>query len=253
MTMTRFRWGYSVMFVIWVATAIISVGPTLAASAALTPAAGADPSGGLVLEAIVAAGGTNRAAGVAMFFALLSLAVASPGLSVAWLSALARPASLSQSLASGARRYFPAVRATLFLVPLLLIAVGVMGGLSWGADQFLEDASAPTHDVGVLLATLPGLLLMAVWATWHDLARVRIAESSEGGFRAVTGALRHLGVGTVARYTAFFVVAGLISVVGVAVTGGVGSSLAVIAGQLFILARLTVRGLYLSSLVAAAS
>jgi hypothetical protein len=158
---------------------------------------------------------------------------------------------VSEALSIGARRYFSAVTATLCLCPVLVIALALAGAGAVGADAALSDATEPAHDLAMVLATTPGFVLLAVWATWHDLARARVATGGGGGVAAVFGAVPALRLSAVGRYVAFFALSVTVAGVGVWATAIVGGHGALLLGQMVVCLRLSVRGLYLARLVRA--
>jgi len=244
--------SYPIILVLWVVSIVAALAPTLIATSGLSVAPGPDAAGALLIETAADARNTLGPSVLALLGGLALLWLASPLMSVAWLRALSMPQSLTRSLSWGAQRYLSAVASSLALLPLLLIAVAIVVGAVLGIDAALEDASAPTRDLWMLLATLPGLLALAVWAAWHDVARARIATGTEPGLSATLGALRGLGVGSVGRYALFFVAGLLLVGGGVVATTGLGSAGALVIGQLFVLGRFGLRGVYLAGLVRAA-
>jgi hypothetical protein len=143
-----------------------------------------------------------------------------------------------------------AVVATLALSPLFVLSLALGGAGVAAADAALREAAEPTHDLALCAASVPGLLALAVWATWHDLARARVAVGSEGGVGAVLGAWGLLGPRAVARYVGFFVLSIGVLWTGVWATGSVAGGSALVLGQMLVWLRLGVRGLYLAGLVA---
>jgi hypothetical protein len=246
----RLRTALSMILLAWIVLAAAAASPAMIASSALSTY-GPDRGGALLIESLIESGKVVRASWVAFASPLLLLLLAAPLLSVAWLRALGRREPLRESLAHGARRYGSAVLSSLVLVPVLAVALVLAGAIPAGVGALLDGADVRTSDLCALLATLPGLAALALWAAWHDLARARLATTSESWLGATMGAFRWVRPRAVLRYALFFVVGLGLAVGGVVVTGMVPSALAVVLGQVFVLARLAVRGLYLAGLVRA--
>ncbi len=239
---------YAMILLAWIVLAAAATGPALIAASALG-GRGPNPMGALAFESLLEGRRVIGASWIAFASPLLLLLLASPWLSVSWLSALGRREPLRESLSLGARRYGSAVVSSLLLVPLLLVSLGLLAAGPLLASAVVGDVDARASDLWSLVACLPGLMALAAWAACHDLARARLAITRESAALAVLGAIRQLRPRAVLRYALFFTLALTLAGLGVMATGALSSALALVTGQLFVLARLGVRGLYLAGLV----
>lgn len=126
---------------------------------------------------------------VTLIALLLSLALA-PILQMMWLAALLRRRRLHEALALGVRRYAAAVGISIALVPALALALGTLVSGPLVLSRVVQDVpSDRTHDLIVLAGAVPGLLLLAVWALWHDLSRASLARGADIRSAILRGAL----------------------------------------------------------------
>ncbi|MBW2465618.1 MAG: hypothetical protein JRH11_28490 [Deltaproteobacteria bacterium] len=247
---TQVQNSAAVMLLIWGASSLGAFGPSLASAAALSRRVFTDAAGRLHLDA--GDGGTGIASAlIAAAAVVATLFILSPLLNVAWLYSLGTPARLSAAIERAVRRYPSALLVTLGLSPALGLSLTIGGLIPWAASHALADASAPTHDLVVILCALPGIVAMAVWATWHDLARARIAGSADSPIAAVISARSHLGARAVLRYVLYAGAALSLAALGLAAVTHLSMGLAVVIGQLFILGRIALRGFFLAGIVSA--
>lgn len=240
----------AVMLVVWAVSTLGAFGPALAGAGSLSRRIFIGPGGRLHLEAT--AGSSGMVATVIAAAAILGgTLLLSPVLNIAWLHALASPGRLATAVERGVRCYPAALLVTLALTPALALALALGAGLPWATAHALSDAAAPTREVAILFAAVPGLAALAIWATWHELARARIAGSGDGPLGAVLAVRRALRPGSVARYVAYFAAAGLLGATGLAATTHLSTASAVAIGQIFIVARVALRGFFLAGLLPA--
>jgi hypothetical protein len=239
--------GANVLFLAWVVTTALALVTAWPGAVALAPtAAGPDA---WVLEAFADRGDALGALGVATLATLGLAAALGPLLSQAWIASFASEARLTAALAEGARRYFPAVRVSLILGPALALALGIAAVVPVAVALALDGAMTDRGlDLLAMAATLPGLVLLAVWATWHDLARAALGGGEALRARdAVRAGLRALSLGALASYAGLFLLGlalvGLAQVVALELDGVAATLL----GQLLVLARLATRGAWLAN------
>lgn len=140
------------------------------------------------LETVVAWVPIAESLGVAGLVVTGIVALLSPWLQMAWLSALAQPESVGTSLARGARLWLRACAVT------LIVALGVgLGSLpwwlaGWGLERALPSVSqVRLHDSALAACALTALPWLYVGYVWHDLARARALAL--GPWRAALGSL----------------------------------------------------------------
>lgn len=247
---TQVKNSAAVMLLIWGASSLSAFGPSLASAPALARRVFADAAGNLHLDA-GSGGGSIATALVATAAVVTTLFILSPLLNVAWLYSLGAPARLSVAIERAVRRYPSALLVSLALAPVLVFSAAACGLLPWAASHLLAGASAPKHDLVVILCALPGVLATAAWATWHDLARARIAGSADSPVAAVLSARSHLGARAVLRYALYGIAALALASLGLAAVTHLPMGPAVVVGQLFILGRIALRGFFLAGLVSA--
>ncbi|MBW2460783.1 MAG: hypothetical protein JRH11_03995 [Deltaproteobacteria bacterium] len=240
----------AVMLLIWGASSLSAFGPSLASAPALSRRVFTDAAGHLHLDA--SSGGSSIATAlIAAAAVVTTLFILSPLLNVAWLYSLGAPVRLSVAIERAVRRYPSALLVSLALCPVLFFSVAVGGVLPWAASHLLAEASAPQHDLLVISCALPGVLATAAWATWHDLARARIAGSADSAVAAVLSARSHLGARAVLRYALYGLAALTLAALGLAAVTHLSMGPAVVLGQLFIVGRIALRGFFLAGLVSA--
>ncbi len=247
---TQVQNSAAVMLLIWGASSLSAFGPSLAASSELSRRVFTDAAGRLHLDAGGGGSGITSAL-IAAAAVVATLFIISPLLNVAWLYSPGAPARLSAAIERAVRRYPAALLVTLALSPALALSIALGGLLPWAASHGRADASAPTHDLVVILCALPGVIATAAWATWHDLARARIAGSADSPLTAVLSARSHLGARSVVRYALYACAALSLAALGLAAVTHLPMGPAVVLGQLFIVGRLALRGFFLAGLVSA--
>jgi hypothetical protein len=190
---------------------------------------------------------------VALVSMLLTAALA-PLLQMAWLAALLRRTPLRDALAFGARRYGAALGVSLALLPALLIALGmVVLGPALLARLVRDTPNDRTHDLVVLAGLVPGLLLLALWAVWHDLARASLARGCGLPSALVRGALACARPSAVAAYLGWLGLGAMLAVAAQLIGGWLDRSgllaalSALVVTQLLGLARTFIRGRWLAA------
>jgi hypothetical protein len=185
---------------------------------------------------------------------LVLTAVLAPLLQMAWLAALLRPTPVRDALAFGARRYRAALGVSLALLPALVLALGVLVlGPALLARVVRDTPNDRTHDLAVLAGLVPGLLLLALWALWHDLARASLARGGALPSALVRSALACARPSALAAYLGWLglgtILAAAAQVLGAWLDGsGLLAALSALALTQFLgLARTFVRGRWLAS------
>ena len=195
----RLRGAASATFAVYLVQALLAIAPAWPLARAVERAVRGLPTGTSALaapgglwrmEALAALGSSGRVLlDVTVATLLLGLALG-PLLQMTWLAALLRPRPLRDALAQGARHYLPAFAITLALAPLLLLAlVALVTGPALAGHLVDATPSDRTHDLATLAGYAPALLLAALWALWHDLARASLARGARPLAALVRGAL----------------------------------------------------------------
>ena len=117
----------------------------------------------LVLQAIAIVGAT---------------AIVGVPLQLAWLFALNGEPGVFKATRCGLQRIPAALGVSaLSLIPLLA-AVGLLAALPATVSALIGSTNPQHHDVAVALSLLPGVAMLALWATWHDIARAAVVHGS---------------------------------------------------------------------------
>jgi hypothetical protein len=261
--LARVRGAAVTTFAVYVCGALLALLPAVPLASALERAvadhpAGSsalyEPGGNWLMEAVASAGAAWSAIGKVTLVAMALSLLLGPLLQMAWLAALLRRRRLADSLAEGARRYFAAIGLSLALAPLLALAgLALVAMPSVVALAVKNTPSDRTHDLALLAACVPALLLAAVWATWHDLARASLARG--GG---VLSAVLRGGIATFERSAmpAYLAWLALGSALGLAtyalggaldVGGALASATVLLVTQLLSLTRTFVRARWLAA------
>lgn len=181
-----------------------------------------------------------------------------PWLTMSWLAALAKPRPVSEALGAGARSYFPSLAVSIFHGPLLAVAVGLVVAGPVVAGLVLSGSpDAQTHDLWVLGALVPGVVLVAWVAVSHDLGRAALVVHEVGPWRATRLGMRAaLRPTALPAYVMWLVVGLALAAVGLAVgaAGDLGVWWATLATlvlqQAVAFARTVVRARWLAGAVA---
>lgn len=251
----RLRHAIAMTFWIYVVTTLVALVPTLAGLSTLSLPGAADYAGGAgMLEAFEEAKSGITATTVVTILLAGLMWLLSPLLQMAWLSALERPRSVSQSLGLGAQRYLRAVAVSLVMAVPLLVAVVLLAAPPVIGHLVLADhPNARTHDLVVAALVAPGLFLVATWAAWHDVARAELAAGRSRPLDAVRAAWRHLHGRTIGLYVGWFLLAGVASALGHALGGWLDGSIfwqalvLLVLVQVLAVARVACRGAWLGA------
>ena len=252
--MKRVQHAAAVTFLVYATITLLALIPTTPAVGALGVTVDVDPDGALLLERLRGAVDGLRAVAWTLAPVLVVGALLAPLLSMTWLAALARPRSVSDALREGASRYARAVLVSVVLfVPLL--AVGALLAALPALAHLLFDATvdARAHDLALLGATLPGLMLLVAWSAWHDLSRAALATGGGGVLGAVRTGFRALGVKTVGVYLGLFAFAAVLGLAGHATgaaltgSGSLRGAAVLLLLQAFAAGRVWTRALWLGA------
>ncbi|MFW6031496.1 MAG: hypothetical protein ACOC9T_02800, partial [Myxococcota bacterium] len=169
--------------------------------------------------------------------------------------ALHRPGrTLREATLGGLRRYPHAVAVSLCVGAVGALAAAAASLVPVGAHLLLKaHPDVALHDLSVLAACLPALLVLLAWGAWHDQARAALLVTAHPLRAAIAGlrTLRPLRVVTFSGYSLLGVALAAVTL-RLSVTpasGAEGLVVVVVLGQLSVLARLIVRAHWLARLV----
>ncbi len=244
--MTRFSRARHVLFLAWLATTCLALAPAWPIARQIGSVDEASPA---AIERWLDAANHLGPSILTLAVTIGIAALLSPFFSMTWLSALARPSTLSSAIGRGAALYPRSLVVALVLAPAFAVGIALaVGGPALGEAVLRGRASDPVCDLGSLACCLPGLAVLAVTAALHDLARARIAASDASALRAVRRALAAFSIPTLGSWLTFFAagsaLAALGHVLGLSVLGS--GLVAIPVLELVVLGRLAVRGLWLS-------
>lgn len=259
----RVRGAAVTTFAIYVCEALLALLPAVPLASALERAVGDHPAGSgalyapggtWLMEAIAEVGAAWAAVAGVTLVAMLLSALLGPLLQMAWLAALLRRTRLADALSQGARRYFAAIGVSVCLLPLLVLAaLALVAGPMLIALAVENTPSDRAHDLVLLAACVPALLLAALWATWHDLARASLARGG-GVFSAVLrGAVATFERSAVPAYVGWLALGSVVGLgahlLGAAldVGGTLASTGVLVLTQLLALGRTFVRARWLAA------
>ena len=151
-----------------------------------------EPGAAYLVEALAAWRRHHAPEFAKLLLVILSLALfLSPWLEMSWLAALDEPGrGLGPSLRLGAARYLRAI--ALFLLQALLSSpLLLLSGLApIGVHLLLaESPFIPLHDLAVLAALLPSLVIALLAACWVDLGRLSLLPPGAGVLSAAKRSL----------------------------------------------------------------
>jgi hypothetical protein len=179
-------------FVIYVLQALVALVVGLPASLSLleeAPTGSSALSHAQWLERFIAWGAPARLAGVTGLLVVALWLLLSPWLHMAWLSALAQPASLGTSLAHGAQRWWRACLVSVLVAVFVAVAAMPFALVVWLTLWMVDGVSNDrVHDLALMGSVAPALPLALAAHAWHDLARARALH--EGAFRATLRSAR---------------------------------------------------------------
>jgi len=262
-SLARLRTAAPATFAVYVCQTLLALAPAWPLARAVerslaTHPLGSDaldaPGGLWRLETLAALSDTAAPlADVTLIAVLLTLAVA-PLLQMTWLAALLRRMPLREALALGARRYAAAVGVSVALLPVLLVALGTLALVPAMLSRLVtQTPSDRTHDLVVLGGLVPGLVLLAFWGLWHDLARASLARSGRSLSAVLRGAQACLPPRTLPTYLgwlavgAFFATAAQLLASGFSGRGSLAAFATLLLTQTLGLARTVVRARWLAT------
>lgn len=261
-TLARVRGASVATFAVYVCGALLALAPAMPLASALERAVADHPAGSgalyepggiWLMEAFAELGSAWAVlANVTLVALLLSLALG-PLLQMTWLAALLRRQKLAEALAAGAKRYFRAIGVSIALSPVFGFALLLLvAGPGLVALLVRDTPSDRTHDLALLAASVPALLMGALWATWHDLARASLARGGGVLSAVIRGGSATFQRSAVLTYLAWLALGSALGVTahllgGVLDVGGALPSLSVLlVTQLLSLGRAFVRARWLA-------
>lgn len=236
-------------FLVYVVLTLLSAVPVVPIALAFGPAF--DRPGGSALLESLEESAPNIAAGTLAGFVVAGLALAlSPLLQMAWLSAIARPMTVSEAIARGTQRYFHAVAVSvLMLVPLVVALLAAITAPLIAHLVLRDHPNDRMHDVIVVALLVPGIFLWLAWCAWHDLARAALLERARP-LAAIRSAWRRLGPRAFGSYLAWTFLAASLALLGHVLGAYVDSGvLLIVLMQPLALARVACRAAWLGDAV----
>lgn len=181
---TRLRRGGVATFVVYLVTTLFALVPATTLTSALAGAADDarlfEPGGAVVLEAASAARWALATVGLTTMGLIVLTLLLSPLLTVTWLASMTRPRPFSESFGVGVRCYWASILLAIMLAPLAAGACALTVWLAMLVGEAFPSTSDPQrHAAAMLVGAIPGLLLLAHVAAWHDLGRAAIAIGAE--------------------------------------------------------------------------
>lgn len=175
--------------------------------------------------------------------AMAQLVLSAP-IQMAWLRAL-EGGRRREILRATFSRWLPALGVSALVGAATALALAAAVALPLMAYRVAEALDAPLPRLATLALALPALLVLFAGALAHVSARVAVSSSTV--FSAFEWALRTLPK-TALRFLAYLAAAAAIGFVALKLAGE-GSAIALIAAQLALLLRTTLRGSLLASLI----